>query len=86
MYMLSITMEDEFLHQIKDLSTPKEAWDTLATLFTRKNDVKLQLLENELMTIEQGEMLVSQYFTKVRSICNEIGKLDLESAISENRK
>ena len=51
--MLSITVNDEFLQQIKDLLTLKEGCDTLAILFMRKNDAKLQLLENELMIIEQ---------------------------------
>ena len=83
MYMLLVIMEDRFLQQIKDLSTLKEARDTLVTLFTRKNDAKVQLLENELM---QEDMSVSQYFTKVRSICNEITKLDSESVISEVKK
>jgi hypothetical protein len=78
-------MEDEFLQKIKDLTTPKEAWDTLATLFTRKNDAKLQLLENGLMSLREGDMAVSQYFTKVKSICNEIAKLDPQNAISETR-
>ena len=51
MYVLSVTVEDEFLQRIKDLTTPKEAWDTLASLFTRKSDAKLQLLENEFMSV-----------------------------------
>ena len=41
MYVLFITIKDEFLHWIKDLSTLKEACDTLVTLFSRKNDIKL---------------------------------------------
>lgn len=85
MYVLSLTVEDEFLYRIKDSVNPKEAWDTLATLFTRKNDAKLQRLENELMSIRQGDLTVSQYFSKVKSICGEINKLDPENAISEAR-
>ena len=38
------------------------------------------------MTIEQGDMLISQYFSKVRFLCNEIAKLDSKSTISEARK
>ncbi|KAJ1380743.1 gag-polypeptide of LTR copia-type [Sesbania bispinosa] len=86
MYVFSITVEDEFLQRIKDLKTPKEAWDTLATLFARKSDAKFQLLENELMSVQQGDMIINQYFTKVKSICNEIAKLDLDSSINDARK
>lgn len=38
------------------------------------------------MSIEQGDMMVSQYFTEVKYFCNEIAKLDLKNAISEARK
>nr|KYP49539.1 Retrovirus-related Pol polyprotein from transposon TNT 1-94 [Cajanus cajan] len=85
LYVLSISVEDEFLQRIKDLTTSKEAWDTLETLFTKKNDAKLQLLENKLMSLRQGDMAISQYFTKVKSICNEIAKLDPQNVISETR-
>jgi len=71
MYVLSVTVEDEFLHRIKDCKTPIDAWDILRTLFTKKNETKLQQLENELMSIKQGDMTVCQYFTKVKSLCGE---------------
>ncbi|XP_076933479.1 uncharacterized protein LOC143599400 [Bidens hawaiensis] len=47
-YVLKTTIEEELLEHIRDLQTPKEAWDALDTLFSKKNDAKLQLLENEL--------------------------------------
>ncbi|GAB2266223.1 hypothetical protein Dimus_037874 [Dionaea muscipula] len=85
MYVLSISVEDEFLQRIKDVKTPKEAWDTLATLFARTNDAQLQRLENELMSVSQGEMMISQYFNKVKTLCEEISKLDSQNPISETR-
>ncbi|KAH0641788.1 hypothetical protein KY290_033398 [Solanum tuberosum] len=51
MYALIVTIEDEFLQRIKNAKTPKEAWDTLATIFTKKNDTRLQRLENDLLSI-----------------------------------
>ncbi|KAH0675011.1 hypothetical protein KY285_022812 [Solanum tuberosum] len=51
MYALTVTIEDEFLQWIKNAKTPKEAWDTLATIFTKKNDERLQRLANELLSI-----------------------------------
>ena len=47
MYALSISVEDDSLQRIKEAKTPKEAWDTLAGLFARTNDAKIQQLENE---------------------------------------
>nr|CAD1834390.1 unnamed protein product [Ananas comosus var. bracteatus] len=85
MFVPKTTIEEELLEHIKEADTPKAAWDTLASLFSKKNDARLQLLENELMTISQGSMTISQYFMKVKSLCREIFQLDPESKISDQR-
>ena len=41
MYALTVAVENEQLQRIKSAKTPKEAWDTLATAFEKKNKVKL---------------------------------------------
>ncbi|PNT65456.1 uncharacterized protein LOC112272327 [Brachypodium distachyon] len=48
MFVLKTTIEEDLVEHIRDAKTPKEAWDTLAKLFSRKNEARLQLLENEL--------------------------------------
>lgn len=85
MFVLSVTVEDDILQHIKDAKTPKDAWDTLAELYARTNDARLQHLENELLSISQRNMTVSEYFTKVKSLCQEISKLDPQNAITETR-
>ena len=80
---MSVAVEDELLQRIKDAKTPKEAWDTLAELFART--AKLQQLENELLSVSQHDMTVSQYFTKVKSLCQEISKLDPQNKITDTR-
>jgi len=85
MYALTVSIEDEFLQRIKNAKTPKEAWDTLATIFTKKNEARLQRLENELLSISQRNMTISQYFSKVKSLSDEISKLDPENAITKTR-
>lgn len=57
----------------------------MAKLFAKTNDARLQFLENELATVTQGAMSISQYFMKVKTLCNEISQLDSESKINENR-
>ena len=47
MYVLRVAVEDELLEYIREAATPKIAWDTLATLFSKKNDARLQLLKKE---------------------------------------
>ena len=85
MFALKTTIEEEMLEHIRDAKSPKEAWDTFATLFSKRNDTKLQLLENELLSMAQRDMAVAQYFHKVKSICREISELDPTAAIGEAR-
>ncbi|KAL3849192.1 hypothetical protein ACJIZ3_011074 [Penstemon smallii] len=85
MFALKTTIEEDLLEHIRDAKTPKEAWDTFATLFSKKNDTKLQLLENELLSVAQRDMTVAQYFNKVKSICREISELDPQAPIGETR-
>lgn len=48
MDVLRGAVEDELLEYIREAATPKIAWDILATLFSKKNNSRLQLLESEL--------------------------------------
>ncbi|KAH6831338.1 hypothetical protein C2S53_010991 [Perilla frutescens var. hirtella] len=83
MYALKCIVSENLLEHIRAATTPKEAWDNLATLFSKKNEFKLQLLENELLSLRQGDMPVRDYFNKVRTLCREISELDSSSKISE---
>ena len=85
MFALKTTVEEEMVDHIRDCKTPKEAWDTFVTLFSKKNDTRLQLLESELLSVSQRDMTIAQYFHKVKSICREIGELDPKSVIGEAR-
>jgi hypothetical protein len=85
MFALKTTIEEEMLEHIRDAKTPKEAWDTFVTLFSKKNDTRLQLLENELLSMAQCDMTIAQYFHKVKAICREISQLDPTAPIGESR-
>ena len=85
MFALKITVEEDVLEHIRDAQTPKEAWDMLAKLFSKKNDTRLQLLEKESLSIAQCDMTVAQYFHKVKSLCREISELDPQAPIEKIR-
>ncbi|KAJ0579636.1 putative RNA-directed DNA polymerase [Helianthus annuus] len=85
MFVIKTTIEEELLDHIQELEYPKQAWDTLAQLFSKKNDARLQLLESELMGLSQGEMSIQQFFRKVKNLCREIGELDQQSKVGEAR-
>ena len=52
MFAIKTTIDEEMLEHIREAKTPKEAWDTFKALFSRKNDMRLQLLENELLSVK----------------------------------
>ncbi|XP_050103342.1 uncharacterized protein LOC126583088 [Malus sylvestris] len=85
MFALKTTIEDDMLEHIRKANTPKEAWDTFATLFSKRNDTILQLLENKLLSMAQRDMTIAEYFHKVKSIRREISELDPSAAIVESR-
>lgn len=53
MFVIKTTSEEELLEYIRDKNILKKAWDTFATLFSKKIDLRLQLLETELLSISQ---------------------------------
>ena len=67
------------------MSSPKEVWQTLESVCTKKNTARLQLLENELAMLTQGGMSVSEYFLRIKSCCAEISEIDTNEKISEAR-
>lgn len=76
MFVLKTTIEEELLDHIKDATNPKVAWDTLAEVLSKKNDARLQLLENEVLSITQKDLSIAQYFHRVKTLCREIAELD----------
>jgi len=83
MFVLKTTIEEDLLEHIRDAETPKEAWETLEKLFSKKNEARLQLLEKELSGISQDTLTIGQYFTKVKSICREISELAPDEKVGE---
>ncbi|KAH0722906.1 hypothetical protein KY290_005570 [Solanum tuberosum] len=86
MLALKTTIDEDVLEHVRDAKTPKEACrDTLAALFSKKNDARLQLLESELLSTKQRNMTIAQYFHKVKRICHEISNLNSTTPIGETR-
>ncbi|GMP23676.1 hypothetical protein CsSME_00001190 [Camellia sinensis var. sinensis] len=79
MFVLRTTVQKELLEYIRKAMTPKLVWDTFAALFSKTNDARFQYLENELTAVAQRSMTISQYFVKIKTLCNEISQLDSES-------
>ena len=85
LFALRTTISKEYIEHVRDAKTPKEVWETLERLFTQKNTMRLQYLENELAMMTQGNASISEYFLKIKNLCAEISELDAEEPISDAR-
>ncbi|KAF9664428.1 hypothetical protein SADUNF_Sadunf16G0017900 [Salix dunnii] len=47
LFALKTTVDDDMLEHIRDVKTPKEAWDIFVKLFSNKSNTRPQLLENK---------------------------------------
>ncbi|KAG6424918.1 hypothetical protein SASPL_115341 [Salvia splendens] len=73
----------DYIDHVRNVQSPKEAWETLDRLFTQTNTMRLQFLENELAGTIQNKLTISEYFLKVKSLCSEISELDAEGVVKE---
>lgn len=85
LFALRTSISKDYIEHVRDSSSPKEVWDTLEKLFTKKNTARLQFLENELAMTTQGTLSVEEYFLKVKSLCLEISALDKEEPVKDAR-
>ena len=53
-------------------NTTKEIWDDLKTRFSRKNGPRIFQLRRQLMSLQQGNDDVSTYYTKLKSVWEEL--------------
>lgn len=85
LFALRTSISQEYIAHIRDVSSPKQVWETLERLFTQKNTMRLQYLENELVRMTQGILSIPEYFLKVKTLCAEISELDTEEPVSDAR-
>jgi len=66
--MLKRSISHDLFDHIMRCKSAHEIWRTLDRLFNKKNEVLLQILENELANTTQGNLSISEYFLKVKSL------------------
>ncbi|KAH0730190.1 hypothetical protein KY289_001378 [Solanum tuberosum] len=84
-FILKKTISSGLFDHIIKCKSAHEIRRTLDRLFNKKNEARLQILENELDNTAQGNLSISEYFLKIKNLCSEICLLNSEEAISEAR-
>ncbi|KAK8579228.1 hypothetical protein V6N12_069557 [Hibiscus sabdariffa] len=54
LFTLHTPISNEFIDHVRDVNSPKQLWETLEGLFSKKNTAHLQFLENDLASLTQG--------------------------------
>ena len=85
LFALRTSISKEYIEHVRDEQSPKKVWETLERSFTQKNTMRLQFLENDLAGIIQGNLVIPEYFLKVKTLCVEISELDPTEPVSEAR-
>lgn len=84
-FVLKRSISHSLFDHIMRCKSAHEIWQTVDRLFNKKDEARLQILENELANTTQGNFSVGEYFLKVKNLCSEISLLNPEEAISEAR-
>ncbi|XXG86593.1 hypothetical protein AAC387_Pa11g1455 [Persea americana] len=85
LFAIRTSIRKEFIDHVRDVGSPRQVWEILERLFSKKNTARLQFLENELAMTTQGGMSISEFFLRIKNICTEISELDPDEKISEAR-
>ncbi|KAK6923665.1 hypothetical protein RJ641_009865 [Dillenia turbinata] len=82
-FILKRSISHDLFYHIMRCKSAHEIWQTLDKLFNKKHEAWLQILENELVNTTQGNLLIAEYFLKIKNLCLEISLLNPKEAISE---
>ena len=81
-FILKRTISSDLFEHIIKCKSADDIWRTIDHLFNKKNESRLQILENELANTIQDNLSISEYFLKIKNLCSEISLLNLKEAIS----
>lgn len=87
-FILKNSISDHLFHHIIHCNSANSIWKTLNNLFGKLSDqeeARLRVLENELENTRQGDLTVSQFFSKIKNLCYEIVRVDPMEPVSEAR-
>ncbi|XP_027768682.1 uncharacterized protein LOC114074843 [Solanum pennellii] len=84
-FVLKRSISSNLFDHIIRCKSAHEIRRTLDQLFNKKNEARLQILENELANTIQGNLSIVEYFLKIKNLCSEISLLNPEEAIFEAR-
>ena len=70
--ILQSSLSEESMAEVLGLSTPREVWTTLESAYSHDSQERSQNLKDSLRQLKKGNLSVSDYAKKFKSICDKL--------------
>ena len=77
LYCFTSSVGDQLLRYIRDAKTPKEAWGNLKKIFAASTTNRKLQLRQELSNVRQRDMLMVDYASMIKDICDSLTSINL---------
>ena len=78
MFLISQNVSNGMIGHIKELTTSKDAWETLERLYTSNTKPRKIQLKNELNNMKETcSISINDYILKIKEISNALGSIGL---------
>jgi hypothetical protein len=58
--LIGISISPDLSYHLQDIDDPKEAWDTIESVFGKLNIIRAQQLENKILTLSPNDFLAME--------------------------
>ncbi|OMO81435.1 Reverse transcriptase, RNA-dependent DNA polymerase [Corchorus capsularis] len=80
---LKATLSPSAQAQVLGLASSRQVWTTLETIFNQQCQAELDLLRDELQSINKGSMSIEEYLAKIKSIADNLAAINNPISDSE---
>ena len=76
-------MGEQLLSYVRDAQTPKGVWENLKKIFAASTTARKLQLRQELSNLLQRDLLVADYTSKIKDICDSLDSIEVNIEESE---
>ena len=83
LYCFASCVGEQLLSYVRDAQTPKGAWENLKKVFGESTTARKLQLRQELSNLRQRDLLVADYTSKIKDICDSLDSIEVNIEESE---
>jgi hypothetical protein len=67
--LIKISISPDLRYHLQDIDDPKEAWDTIESVFGKLNIIRAQQLENQILTLSPNDFsFLGDYLSRFKTL------------------